>query len=213
MKSSALFPIAVIAALAAATLAPAVRAETPPTKPLFELTLDLDNDGTMDRVVLVGPRDAGTANKGWSVIGQDDRVDLYIYLGAGDAPLDLSRPPTFRKDGIAIGERRNQILPLERSGKGSLLVKTGYSLFSNYADETLTIVYRNGEFLVAGLSYDFELKSGEQGQCDINFLTGKGVASKGPHGKMKPIPGHFTPVKLADWSPKSYPKACNDINN
>lgn len=177
-------------------------------KALFEIAFDIDNDRRMDRAALVAPERAGfhlSNNEGF-MLGSGERVDLYIYLGAGDDKLDPSRKPTFVKTGI-LGERNNQIFPLE-ARKGSLIIKTAYSLFSNFSEETLTIVRRNGEILVGGLTYGYEMKDGEQGDCDINFLSGKGVASKGLHGKKRPVRERLAPVKLSAWSEKMYPKAC-----
>ena len=142
------------------------------------------------------------------MIGVGGRADLYIYLGAGDTAIDLAKPPSFAKRGLVIGERFNQVYPLETKGTASLLVKSAYSLFGNWKDETLTIVHRNKQFVVAGLTYGYELKDGTQGDCDINFLTGKGEWWKGIDGKRRPAAGKFTPVKLADWSGEKYPAAC-----
>jgi len=45
------------------------------------------------------------------------------------------------------------------------------------------------------------------GGCEINFLTGKGVAIQG-FDERTPIKGKFTMVKLADWPKGKRPKAC-----
>jgi hypothetical protein len=163
----------------------------------------------MDRAVLVGVESAGSygPDKGWFMFGADERVDLHIYLGAGDAPLDLSRKPSFLKPGIVRGERQNQIFPLQ-ARNGALIIKTAYNLHSNWAQETLTIVHRGGDFLVAGFSREYDMKSGEQGGCDINFLAGKGAVSKGVDGKKRRLKVRAKPVKLAAWSARSIPKAC-----
>jgi hypothetical protein len=196
--------VAVVFALAAIP-APA-RAET---KALFEIALDIDHDGRMDRAVLVGVEGRGfyAPDRDWFMIGAAERVDLYIYLGAGDAPLDLSRKPSFLKQDIVVGERQNQILPLE-ARNGSLIVKTAYNLHSNWTPETLTIMYRGREFLVAGFSRSSDLKSGAQRSCEINFLTGKGVVSKGADGKARRLKERFKPVKLATRPAQATPKAC-----
>jgi hypothetical protein len=199
----ALFAVVVAAVVVAASPA---RAET---KALFEITLDIDHDGKMDRAVLVVSASTGSysSNKDWFMIDAAGRADLYIYLDVGDALLDLSRKPTFFKRGIVAGERQNQIFPLE-ARNGSLVVKTAYNLHSNWAPETLTIVHRKGEFLVAGFSRSTDMRNGEQGRCEINFLTGKGVVSKGVDGKARPLRQHFRPVKLAAWSTQTAPQAC-----
>ena len=132
--------------------------------------------------------------------------DLYIYLGAGDDELDLSRNPTFLKKGLTGGAFSD----LESNDRGSLMVRYGCGGCSNDYETTLTIVSRGGEFLVAGFSYDWDTRE-SAGTCDINFLTGKGVISKGAgvtEQIVKRFVGKFTPVKLADWSDNSRPKAC-----
>jgi hypothetical protein len=184
-------------------------ANQPPLQALYQITLDIDHDGKLDRAALVAPVGTGfySADKAWLMLGPNERADLYIYLGRGNERLDLSRKPSFLKKDLIVGERNNQIFALE-SRKGSLIVKTAFNLHSNWAPETLTIAYRRGEFLVAGYSYSFEMKSGDQGSCDINFLTGKGVASRGG-AKAKPIKARFRPIKLADWSNAKRPKGCD----
>ncbi|GLS37628.1 hypothetical protein GCM10010869_32220 [Mesorhizobium tianshanense] len=47
----------------------------------FEITLDMDNDGQMDRAVIAQDPDS-------------EKADLYIYLAAGDGKLDPSRQPS-----------------------------------------------------------------------------------------------------------------------
>jgi hypothetical protein len=174
---------------------------------LFEITLDIDHDGKMDRAVLAGGAGSYGPNRDWFMFGADERVALHIHLGAGDAPLDLSRKPSFLKPGIVRGERQNQIFPL-KARNGALIITSAYNLHSNWAQETLTIVHRKGAFLVAGFSRDTDMKNGGQGRCDINFLTGKGVLQKGVDGKARRLKQHFKPVKLAAWSTQSIPQAC-----
>jgi hypothetical protein len=197
--------VAIVILAVASAAASSARAE----KALFEITLDIDHDGKMDRAVLVAGEGAGSysPDKDWFMIGAAERVDLYIYLGAGGAPFDLSRKPSFLKKDIIVGARQNQIFPPE-ARNGALVVKTAYNLHSNWAPETLTIVHRGGEFLVAGFSRSTELKSGAQGSCEINFLTGEGVVSKGAGGKTRRLKERFKPVKLSTWQSQSAVKPC-----
>jgi hypothetical protein len=198
------------ACLALVAAAPAFAQDKPALTPIFDVVLDFDHDGVTDRAVLVADVVAGfyATDRTWFMLGRDAHADLLIYLHTGDGPLDPSRKPSFIKQNIATSEHNNQIFPPGKTAKGALLVKTAYNLFSNYADETLTIVLRNGTPVVGGLTYAFEWKNGEQGGCDINFLTGKGVASKGPDGKKAAIAGRFDAVTLREWSEKKYPRAC-----
>jgi hypothetical protein len=166
----------------------------------FEITLDIDNDGQMDRAVMVQDPDNGQA-------------DLYVYLAAGDEKLDPSRKPTFIKKALTDG----QVLELESKGKGSLSVTSCFGCGANKSwEETLTIVHRGAEFLVAGYSrnWDWNVQTSDGdvettlGSCDINFLTGKGIASQGLDDG-EPIEEKFTPMNLADWSNDSRPKSCD----
>ena len=77
------------------------QAETPPKhQPLYDLALDIDKDGKMDRavLVLVGDIDEGfyAPDKSSYRIDIDrQRADLYIYLGEGTGPVDVTKPPTI----------------------------------------------------------------------------------------------------------------------
>lgn len=141
-----------------------------------------------------------------TMFGEDERVDLYIYLGIGNEKLDLTRAPAFIVKDIVATTRSNQIFPLDNRN-GALIVSSAHNLFSGWAQEILTIVYRKGELWVGGYTMNYDLKSGARGECDINFLTGKGVASKGL-AKAKPIREHFAPIRLVDWPKRRRPDAC-----
>jgi hypothetical protein len=164
--------------------------------PAFELKLDIDQDGKTDRAVIMqAPGEA---------------ADLYIYLG--DDKADAPRQPDFAKKGLT----EDQVIDLESKGKGSLSVTSCTGCGANKStEETLTIVYRRGKFLVGGYSRNWDwnqqTSSGVEttlGDCDINYLTGKGTASKDLE-EGKPIRGRFKPVPLKDWSAKMRPKACD----
>ena len=179
-----------IAVIAIASM-PAMAENKPSMKVLNEITLDIDNDGKADRAALVeDPESVG--------------ADLYIYLGGGDEKLDLSKKPGFLKKDLADG----LILGFESRVKGSLIVKYGCGGCSNDHETTLTIVHRDGDFLVAGFTYAWDTRNEGIGGCDINFLSGKGVSSRGL-GKSKPIQAKFKPIRLAEWSEHKHPKACH----
>jgi hypothetical protein len=121
--------------------------------------------------------------------------DLHIYL-AGDTQ------PAFSKT-IFTTQR---ILELSK-GKGTLLVKYGCGGCSNDYETTLTIMHRDGEFLVAAFTYVWDTRNDGVGGCTIDLLKGKGDKWRGT-GK-KPIKAKFPPVKLTDWSDDKRPKACD----
>jgi hypothetical protein len=168
-------------------------------EPPFEITLDMDNDGRIDRAVITTNPDDGSA-------------DLSLYLAAGEGKLDPARKPDFVKKALT----EDRVLALEEKGKGSLVVTSCFGCGANKSWEaTLTIVYSGGKFVVAGYSRDWDWNVQKAdgtvettlGGCYINFLTGKGVASK-DLGDGKPVAGKFVPIALADWSDDKRPEPC-----
>ncbi|WP_140882993.1 hypothetical protein [Mesorhizobium sp. B2-6-5] len=171
-------------------------AESPPA---FELKLDIDQDGKMDRARVV--QELGAP------------ADLYIYLAAtGEEKLDSSRRPDFVRKGLT----EDRVLDLETKGKGSLAITSCFGCgASKSTEETMTIVYRRGQFLVGGYSrsWDWNQQTSDGvkttlGGCDINYLTGVGIVSKDLEDG-KPIKGKFKPVPLRAWSSDRRPKACD----
>jgi hypothetical protein len=162
-----------------------------PDSVLSVVTSDWNGDGGMDRAVLVE--------------GQDG-ADLYIYLSDIDPNEDRRRQLALAKTGAAwIGTMWGTLPGIEVNPKGSLLLKSGNGAVGRSRwTQTLTIVYRNGEFLVAGLTFDsrdtLDPKAG--GHCDLNLLTGQGIRNG------KPIKVAVIQIRLADWSDDSRPKEC-----
>jgi hypothetical protein len=179
-RSIVLVSFAVVSLGSAAISAPMV---------ISDVTLDVNSDGKLDRIALV--ENGGLA-------------DLYIFLGAGDAPLDISKSPTFIKKELSY----NNIHALAVSGKHAFTIQNGCGGCSNDYETTLTIVDRGGTFLVAGYTLNWDTRNG-QGSCDINFLTGKGTLAR-DLGEGKHVKGQFKPIKLADWTDEYAPKICQN---
>ncbi|AZO25289.1 hypothetical protein EJ070_34635 [Mesorhizobium sp. M1E.F.Ca.ET.045.02.1.1] len=167
-------------------------------RPAFELTLDIDQDGTMDRAV---------------VVQDDGPADLYIYLATAGEKLDPSRKPDFVRKALT----EDRILDLESKGKGSLAITSCFGCgASKSTEDTLTIVHRQGKFLVGGYSryWDWGIQKSDGtvettiGDCDINYLTGKATASRDLEAG-KPVKGRFKPVPLKNWSYEKRPKICS----
>lgn len=154
-----------------------------------EVTLDMDGDGKADRAALVENAASGAS-------------DLYIFLGGGDAKLDLARPASIIRRGVA-----SRVVQELRANGGSLLVEDATGGASDDYDDTLTIVYRNGAFLVAGFTRDTDTRKGGVGHCEINLLTGRALVSRGVDGVAKPARARVKPVRLADW-PGEPPAPC-----
>ncbi len=172
------------------TLAPPVNIR--PDSVLSAVTSDWNGDGRMDRAVLVE--------------GQEDQADLYIYLSADDPNGGERRDLALAKTGAAWKGAMWGTLPsLELNPKGSLLLKSGNDAIGRSRwSQTLTIVYRNGEFLVAGMTFDSRdtLEPKAVGHCDLNLLTGQGIRNG------KTIKAASGQIKLADWSDDRRPKEC-----
>lgn len=159
---------------------------------LSAVTLSFASNGETDRAVLVENDDAG--------------ADLYIYraldAARGDAPV---KPALLKKNAAWSGAMWGSRPSLDVNDKGSLLIKSANEAIGRSRwSQTLTIVYRNNEFLVAGLTRDardtIDLASHD---CDVNFLTGKGKRDG------KPIETKFPATKLADWSDEKLPTECS----
>jgi len=159
---------------------------------LREITLDIDQDGKRDRAVLARNDD------------ESSYVDLYIYLGDDTDKPDPSRKPSIVKRHLASGH----VYEMASRGNGSLRVEVRCGGCSNDYDTAFSIVYRAGDFLIGGLSRSWELRDGSIGSCDVNYLTGKAVASKGLPTRNKVIRTAVRPIKLADWSEQKIPGAC-----
>jgi hypothetical protein len=176
--------IAVVATVSAYAQGPAKS----PLDDRHDVTVDIDRDGRPDRAKLVRNRES-------------NQFDLVIEPSSwNDNPL-LSRRLAVTKQSIASG------LVLEFAAKGnSLVVTTGCGGCSNDVSTTLTIVHRDGTFVVAGYTLAWETRT-SSGTCDVNFLTGKGTLQR-DGGKARVLRGKFAPIKLDEWSEEKRPKEC-----
>jgi hypothetical protein len=195
-------PTLAILAVSVPALAQDPSPEAPP-EVIQAVSLDIDRDGRLDRAVLVkNPR--------------SHQADLYIYLGVGTAtPIPThdftsksaaSNAATLKPDVVKASIADTRALDVGHNGSGSLLIQSGCGGCSNDYDTKLTIVHRGGRFLVGGYTYTWETRD-SRGQCDINYLSGKGITRPGL-GKAKPLKGKFVPVELAAWPTDDRPKAC-----
>jgi hypothetical protein len=181
---------------------------------LFEASLDMDADGKLDRavLVLVGPgRDTSwDLSRGHYPLTTDDTVDLAIYMGAGDAPIDITKPPTILKQNIADREYAGWLQSLEVVNKRSLKVGWNEQPGSSHdLEERLTIVWRKGHFLVVGIDTFWENPNGI-GNCQLNLSTGQGSRSEGEFPAPKPtFKAKVKPVPLEKWSAKTWPTLCD----
>jgi hypothetical protein len=183
--------LAIIAGLACLTTS-ARAAEPDYSRILSTVTLSFEG-GDIDRAVLVENGDSG--------------ADLYLYRALEPA-RDLAtpaKPALVKKNAAWSGAMWGTRPSLETNAKGSLLIKSeNTGIGRNRWSQTLTIVYRNKEFVVAGLTreaYD-TLDPKANHSCDLNFLSGKGKKDG------KPVDVKQSAKKLADWSDEALPKEC-----
>ena len=178
--------IPLLAAILTAATAQSVRS----AEVIREVAIDFNRDGKPDRAVLTRNDDEGSY------------ADLTIYLGAhADEPAGA----------LSIVKRRlasGHLYEMTAKGNGSLRIESRCGGCSNDDSTVFIIVYRAGEFLVGGFSRNWELRDGSAGSCDVNFLSGKAVASKGLPERYRAIGPAFRPIRLADWSEEKMPKAC-----
>lgn len=181
---------------------------------IFEVSLDMDRDEITDRAVLmlVGPgRDKiWDLARGVYPLSDNETVDLAIYLGSKDQPIDTAKPPTIRKQSIIDKERTRWVQSLEVVNNNALKLSSNYQPGSSHdVEETLIIVHRNGQFLVAGLNTFWENPNGI-GNCQLNLFTGKGIRAEGEFPGPKPnFKAKVKPVPLVNWSEKTRPKQCD----
>ena len=176
--------------VAAVLLAAAAHAEPDYSRIIASLTLSFEG-GDIDRAVLVANSDMG--------------ADLYIYRNLEPAPEKPAKPALVKKDAAWSGDMWGNRASLETNAKGSLLIKSENSAIGRDRwSQTVTVVYRNKEFVVAGYSRDTydTLNENASHSCDLNFLSGKGKRD----GKTVELKG--TAKKLADWSDEDLPKEC-----
>ncbi|CAN7673910.1 hypothetical protein [Mesorhizobium sp. LjNodule214] len=86
---------------------------------------------------------------------------------------------------------------------------------SERTNQTLTIAWREGAFIVAGFAYvhDDALKDNSKSRCDYNVLTGKGKSSKQqPDGKTvrKKVSVEGAVIPFAEWNTGTGFSACGE---
>ena len=86
---------------------------------------------------------------------------------------------------------------------------------SERTNQTLTIAYRNGAFIVAGFAYESVdyLQENVASACDYNVLTGKGTSSKQqPDGstKHKTVSAEGKTIAFRDWNADDAFAACQE---
>lgn len=165
------------------------------------VTGDFNKDGASDLALLTR--------------GSED-MDLRFFLQDNERrylrPAGVARNKvwgTAGPDGFVGREPELKALP-----NGSLQITTrNDAIGRDRWTQTLTLAYRNTDFVVAGFTHSYydTLDPDNNGECDLNVLTGKGVASKpdgkGGHIELRiSVAPEFVPFK--DWPTDGGMKAC-----
>ncbi len=130
-------------------------------------------------------------------------VELYIYL-ATKKDLQLL---VYKKGIVWTGAMDGTEPYLKSKGRGSLLINSeNDSVGRNRWQKTLTISYRDKNFMVGGYTYNsydtLDLK--KTFYCDLNLLTGHGIKNKKAF-KIAP-----QKIKLNRWRDELIDKQCAD---
>ncbi len=152
-----------------------------------EITGDLNGDGIPDRAVL-------------SQEGENDSATLHIYTGSvgGLEMLEESAPNLVWMGSGMAGQQPD----LRMTPHGSLeVISMNEAIGRNRWNQVLTIAFRDDIFKVAGFTYSWydTLDLENQGVCDINLLTGKGVLSLGPEDESKALKTDLKAMQVRNW--------------
>jgi hypothetical protein len=172
----------------ALSMSPAMAGELTihPHEVLAVLTDEWTGDGRLDRAILVQ--------------GEDGFTDLLIYVVADDG-MTLAA----QSESIGWARQFQGMMPeLALSPSGALQVITmNEAIGRNRWRETLTVVYRDDAFVVAGYTnnaYD-TIDPDYAFDCDINLLTGKGIFNGKTFGSdVRAMP-------VTEWSAERYTPA------
>lgn len=187
--------ILALSAVLTLTAAPALAAPPAPValeKVLSAVVGDWNDDGSMDRAVLIDDPDNSSA-------------DLAIYTSDGEQKLKAAG---FAHDIAFAGAMFGSMpqLRIDDKHKGALQVYSeNTAVGRDKWERTMTLAYRNGQFVVAGLTLTAwdTLNPKGGGTCDINYLSGKAKAGK----KMIKVASGGIP--LSQWTEDKVPSACN----
>ncbi len=146
--------------------------------------------------------------------GLRERFTLLHYPGADTADLIIEDTGTGRitaHDLVHSPDVPGRIASVDVAPNGSIRVLSmNESIGRNRWHQTLTIAFRNGDYRIAGLTFEYydTLDMDVFGGCDLNFLNGKGFAWHGTRKKTA-ITHDQQPVRMVDWTDSTeLPKVC-----
>ena len=164
-------------------------------------------------LTLGGPATA----QGWEPVQEvqadldgNGQVETYRLLQGDEGSVDLAvKTPegSFRVPGIAWGwavDGQRPELALNEAGS-VLLTSMNEAVGRDRWRLTLTIAHREGDWRVAGVTYDWRdtLDPAAWGLCDLNLLAGRGTVERFDGTRGLDLP--FDAPRLADWSAEAPP--------
>lgn len=187
MRAKVRMTFLLLLAMFAAPLAGPVRAQAPgiaPSDILDAAIGDWNKDGREDLALL-------------AVTDRDDmQVGLYVYLRGAETDgrlltLVLTVPDKIWGARGGEGGAFGQEPSIKALANGSIAITTqNFGIGRERWEHTLSLAYRDGRFLVAGLTFSSfdSLQEEEPLTCDLNLLTGRGIVND------KPV--RFAPLSL-----------------
>lgn len=134
------------------------------------------------------------------LVDTEDGADLYIFIDAGEG-MKLN---TYSGNIVWRGGY-GQKPHLEVTKNGALkVVSKNSAIGRDRWQQTLTVVFRKEQFLVAGYTYDYydSLDLDNKNFCDVNLLTGRGIRNeKKFKTKMRALP-------VSEWTMDLNPVEC-----
>jgi hypothetical protein len=169
--------------------------EIDPAKIIGGATGDWNRDGDADLALLVAPP------------AQGDDIGIYLYLRDKDhALLKLAvQAPGKVWGNASLDGMFGQDPSVEALPSGSIAVHSQNSgMGRDRWEQTLTIAYRNEQFVVAGYTFSHydTLNTDDAGACDYNVLTGSVTRD----GKAIKVTGKT--ISITDWDDDAGQKAC-----
>jgi len=151
-----------------------------------------------------------------SDLNGDGRVERFTLIDNGNGSADLQIENTG--DGVIYAQSIvwvggvGQTPSLSLAPNGSVKVHSQNDSIGRYRwSQVLTIAFRQGQYRVAGFTYSWRdtLNLPDNGTCDLNLLSGRGVLSI-DGGPQQNIPANLPPLPVAEWSDEfGPPSECN----
>lgn len=176
-------PLAAALLLAAALPVSAHAADFAADRVVAMASGDWDKDSVADLVLVARPDDDSSEDNG-----------LYVYLakaGENRLTLALALPNSVWGNYTLYGQEPE--LSALANGSFTLTTKND-AVGRDRWRQSLTIAYRNFDFIVAGYTYSaYDTIDNGTRDCDLNVLTGKGKSGG------RPVAGPAQFVLLKDW--------------